>query len=322
MEDDAMNKVRSLSERIASNIEQVIIGKAVAIENVIISLFCQGHILIEDVPGVGKTMLARSLARTIDCQFTRIQFTPDMLPADIVGVSVYNQKSRVFEYKPGPVMTQILLADEINRASPKTQSALLEAMEERQVTVDAVTRILPAPFMVLATQNPIEYEGTFPLPEAQLDRFMMKIQLGYPNEWDEVKVFEAQRLEHPIMKLEKICGTTEILEAGGLIRNVHASEGLKRYIVALIRATRRHDDVYLGASPRGSINLFRCSQARALLHGRDYMLPDDIKALAIPVLSHRLVINPSGRLKNIAAETIIDEILHSIPVPEETYQPE
>jgi MoxR-like ATPase len=315
MDDKELADVHELGEKIQTNIQKVIVGKQNVIQSVIICLLAQGHLLIEDVPGVGKTILARSLARTINCQFNRIQFTPDMLPSDIVGVSIYNQKNKSFEYRPGPVVTQVLLADEINRASPKTQSALLEAMEERQVTVDGQTRLLQDPFIVMATQNPIEYEGTFPLPEAQLDRFMMKISLGYPSELDEIKVFELQQLEHPIMSLKPVCEVDELVHAQTIIKKVFIAESIKKYIVSITRATRSQEDVYLGASPRGSLYLFKTAQARAALLGRDYVLPDDVKALATPVLCHRLVLNPSGRIKNISPESIVEDVLASIQVP-------
>ncbi len=297
------------------NLERVIVGKRQTIELVVIGLLCQGHILIEDVPGVGKTMLARSLAKSMGCVFNRIQFTPDMLPSDVTGVSIFNQVSRQFEFRPGPVMAQIVLADEINRATPKTQSALLEAMEERQVTVDGVTHMLPTPFLVLATQNPIEYEGTFPLPEAQLDRFLMRVRLGYPDLSDEIRILELQQLQHPITTLETAASLEELLHAQEAIKAVYVAAPIKRYVVDLIRATRDSSDVYLGSSPRGSLGLFRASQARAAMHGRDFVLPDDVKVLSEYVLSHRMIIDPAARLRNISADLIVQEILRSQPVP-------
>jgi len=310
-----ISKIQIFKDRIQSNLEQVIIGKNDALELAILGLLCQGHLLIEDVPGVGKTMLARSLARSIGCSFSRIQFTPDMLPSDITGVSIFNQVTRQFEFRPGPLINQIVLADEINRATPKTQSALLEGMEEHQVTVDGVTYQLPRPFIVMATQNPIEYEGTFPLPEAQLDRFLMRIRLGYPSLADEIRVLELQQLQHPIEKLKPVTTVEEILTVQESIKNVFVSAPVKKYIVELIRATRGNSDIYLGSSPRGSLGIFRVSQARAAIHGRDYVLPDDIKVIAENVLGHRIVLDPAARLRNITPDIIIQEILRVLPVP-------
>jgi MoxR-like ATPase len=307
--------VQTFLARVTANLEKVIVGKKQTLELVVIGLLCQGHLLIEDVPGVGKTMLARSLARSLGVSFSRIQFTPDMLPTDVTGVSIFNQVSRQFEFRPGPLMAQIVLADEINRATPKTQSALLEGMEERQITVDGVTHPLPDPFMVLATQNPIEYEGTFPLPEAQLDRFLMKIRLGYPSLSDEIRVMEIQQIRHPIRDLQPVLSVEEVTRMQEAIKNVYVSPAVKRYIVELTRATRESPDVYLGASPRGSLGLFRAGQARAAINGRDYVLPDDIKALAEYILAHRMIINPAARLRNISAGQIVQEVLNLIPVP-------
>jgi len=283
-------------------------------------LLCQGHLLIEDVPGVGKTMLARSLARSLGCSFQRIQFTPDMLPSDVTGVSIYNQAKKTFEFRPGPIFAQIVLVDEINRATPKTQAALLEAMEERQVTVDGVTRALPKPFMVLATQNPIEYEDTFPLPEAQLDRFLMRVRLGYPAQADEIEILERQQFRHPIEELEPVAQVEELLAAMESVKQVFMAASLKKYVVELIHRTRENSDVYLGASPRGSLGLYRAAQARAALHGRDYVLPDDIKALATAVLAHRIVVSPAARLRDLSAERILNEILETLPVPGGEYE--
>jgi MoxR-like ATPase len=310
-----MFSIQSFAEQIIANVERVIVGKREAVELTVIGLLCQGHLLIEDVPGTGKTMLARSIARSLGCSFSRIQFTPDMLPSDVTGVSIYNQATRQFEFRPGPIMAQIVLADEINRATPKTQAALLEAMEERQVTVDGVTRPLPRPFMVLATQNPIEYEGTFPLPEAQLDRFLMRIRLGYPETEDEIRILERQQFRHPIEDLEQVASVEELLEAQEAIRAVYVAPRLKRYIVDLTRRTREYPDVYLGASPRGSLTLYRAGQARAAIHGRDFVLPDDIKALAIPALGHRVIVGPTARMRDVTAEQIVEEILRQVPVP-------
>ena len=310
-----MIDVQNFAERVIQNIEKVIVGKRSSVELAVVSLLCQGHLLIEDVPGVGKTMLARSLARSLGCTFSRIQFTPDMLPSDVTGVSIFNQVSRQFEYRPGPVMAQVVLADEINRATPKTQAALLEAMEERQVTVDGVTHILPRPFMVLATQNPIEYEGTFQLPEAQLDRFLLRIRLGYPDMEDEIRVLDRQQHTHPIVDLEQVASLEELLEAQKGVKDIYVAPPVKRYIVELSRQSRQHNEVYLGASPRGSLALYRTGQARAAMKGRDFVLPDDIKALAQSALAHRVILGPAARLRDLSAEQVVGEILDSLPVP-------
>jgi MoxR-like ATPase len=315
-----MTDLKSFGESIVKNLEQVIVGKYQAVELVVIGLLCQGHVLIEDVPGVGKTMLARSLAKSLDCMFNRIQFTPDMLPSDVTGVSIFNQEKRTFEFRSGPIMGQIVLADEVNRATPKTQAALLEAMEERQVTVDGVTHPLPRPFMVLATQNPIEYEGTFPLPEAQLDRFLLRVRMGYPNPTDEMKVLGEQQLRHPIESLESVVSVEELLQAVEEIRQIYFSPAIQRYIIDLVGRTRQSGDVYLGASPRGSLALFRAGQARAALQGRDHVLPDDIKALAVPVLGHRVIVSPAARLRELSADRIVQEIVYTAPVPGGDYQ--
>jgi len=307
--------LQPFSERVLTNLENVIVGKRPTLELTVIGLLCQGHLLIEDVPGVGKTILARSLARSLGCSFKRIQFTPDMLPSDVTGVSIFNQVSLQFEFRPGPVMAQIVLADEINRATPKTQSALLEAMEERQITVDGNTHFLPKPFMVMATQNPIEYEGTFPLPEAQLDRFLLRIRLGYPALVDEIRILELQQLRHPIEDLKPVVALEELQNVQEVVKKVYLAPAVKRYIVEMVRQTRSHADVYLGASPRGSLGLFRAGQARAAIQGRDFVLPDDIKYLAPFVLSHRVVVNPAARLRNLSPEKIIQEILNNLPVP-------
>ncbi len=310
-----MINVQAITERIIENIEKVIIGKHSTIELAVAGLLCQGHLLIEDVPGVGKTMLARTLARSLGCSFSRIQFTPDMLPSDVTGVSIFNQISREFEFRAGPVMSQIVLADEINRATPKTQASLLEAMEERQVTVDGVTHILTKPFLVLATQNPIEYEGTFPLPEAQVDRFLLRLRLGYPSVENEIRVLESQQFRHPIEDVQQVVSVEELLAAQETIREIHVSSKLKRYIVDLTTYTRNHPEVYLGASPRGSLALFRTSQAKAAIEGRDYVLPDDIKSLAVPTLAHRVILGPGARLRDLTTTQIVEEILGTLPVP-------
>ena len=310
-----MTNVQEFSDRLISNIEQVIVGKRETVEFAVITLLCQGHLLIEDVPGVGKTMLARSVARSIGCSFSRIQFTPDMLPSDVTGVSIFNQVSREFEYRAGPIMAQVVLSDEINRATPKTQAALLEAMEERQVTVDGVTHFLPKPFMVMATQNPIEYEGTFPLPEAQLDRFLLRVKLGYPTAQDEILVLERQQYQHPIETLEQTISEADVLGAQDEVKKVHVAPELKNYMVEITRRTRDFQDVYLGASPRGSLTLFRTSQARAAIFGRDFVLPDDVKALAESALCHRVILGPAARLRDVDESEVINEILGNVPVP-------
>lgn len=310
-----MADIKIFSERVIGNLEKVIVGKRQSIELIVIGLLCQGHVLIEDVPGVGKTMLARSLARSLDCSFNRIQFTPDMLPSDVTGVSIYNQQQNKFEFRPGPIIGQIILADEINRATPKTQAALLEAMEERQVTVDGTTHILPKPFMVMATQNPIEYEGTFPLPEAQLDRFLLRLRLGYPSMQDEIRVLGDQQIQHPLETLKSAVKLKEILQAINDVKQIYISPAIKKYIVELTTRTRQSADVYLGASPRGSLSLARAGQARAGLMGRDFVLPDDIQALAVAVLAHRIIVSPAARLSDLSSDRIIQEIVHTVAVP-------
>ncbi|MDH7488334.1 MAG: MoxR family ATPase [Anaerolineae bacterium] len=310
-----METVQEVAKRIIDNVEKVIIGKRAQVEQTVIALLCQGHVLIEDVPGVGKTMLAKTIARSLGCTFQRIQFTPDMLPSDVTGVSVFNQKTREFEFRPGPIMAQIVLTDEINRATPKTQSALLEAMEEKQVTVDGVTYPLQKPFLVLATQNPIEYEGTFPLPEAQLDRFMLRISLGYPSPADEIRMLDSQQRVHPVETVEQVVSADSLLQAQEAVKEVHIDDAIKEYIVELVNTSRKHPDIYLGASPRGSLALYKTAQAKAAVEGRDYVIPDDIKALAIPALAHRLIVSPAARIKNVDSRTVVQEILDSVPVP-------
>ena len=310
-----INIVQSVAERIAQSVGQVIIGKRNEIRLTILGLISQGHILIEDIPGVGKTMMTKALASSIGASFSRIQFTPDMLPSDVTGVSMFNQKTREFEFRAGPIMSQIVLADEINRATPKTQAALLEAMEERQVTVDGVTHQMDELFLILATQNPIEYEGTFPLPEAQLDRFLLRIQLGYPNPAEELVVLSAQQYEHPVNNMRKVVDVEELVAAQRAIRDVYVADEIKRYIIDLVNATRKHPDVYLGASPRGSLALFRTSQTRSAMAGRDYVIPDDVKALAEVTLAHRVIVGPAARIKDISSRTIIQDVLTTTPVP-------
>jgi len=304
-----------IAEKIIHNVERVIVGKDHEVELAVICLTCQGHALIEDVPGVGKTVLAKSLARSVGCSFKRVQFTPDLLPSDVTGVSIYNQRDQDFEFRPGPIVAQIVLADEINRATPKTQSALLEAMEERQITVDGVTHALPRPFLVMATQNPIEYEGTFPLPEAQLDRFMLRISLGYPSEVEEITIMERQQRTHPIEELEQVVEVSELVQLQKEVREIYVDSLVKQYIVGIVQASRKHPDVYLGASPRGSLALFRSSQARALIQGRDFVTPDDVKVLAEPTLAHRIIVSASSRVRNISSGSIVREVIANQPVP-------
>jgi MoxR-like ATPase len=310
-----MADVQAIANRIVDNVEHVIVGKRSAVQLTVLGLLCQGHILIEDVPGVGKTVLAKSLSKSVGCKFQRIQFTPDMLPSDVTGVSVFNQKNREFEFRPGPIHAQIVLVDEINRATPKTQSALLEAMEERQVTVDGQTYPLEAPFMVLATQNPIEYEGTFPLPEAQLDRFLLRIRLGYAEKAQEIEVLDRQQYEHPLLALEQAVTVEELRSAQEAIKEIYIDPQVKDYIVEIVRRTRQHPDVYLGSSPRGALAIYRLGQARAAMFGRDYVLPDDVKALAGAALNHRIIVGPAARIKDIEPTTIVEDILDRLPVP-------
>jgi MoxR-like ATPase len=293
----------------------VIIGKRNEIRLTVIGLLCQGHVLLEDVPGVGKTVMAKAMARSIGCTFSRIQFTPDMLPSDVTGVSVFNQQTRAFEFRAGPIFAQIVLTDEINRATPKTQAALLEAMEERQVTVDGITYALEQPFLVLATQNPIEYEGTFPLPEAQLDRFLLRLRLGYPTAQEEVAMLDSQQIQHPLTTLQQVVTLEELLNAQRAIRQVYVNDDIKRYIIELVTATRNHPDIYLGASPRGALALHRAAQARAAVVGRELVIPDDVKALAEATLAHRVIIGPSARLRDVSSRTLITQLLNAIAVP-------
>jgi MoxR-like ATPase len=310
-----MKEVQEVARRVIDNVERVIVGKHREVELVLIAMLCRGHVLIEDVPGVGKTTLAKAIARSLGLRFSRIQCTPDMLPSDITGVSIYNQKTSEFEFRPGPVMAQIVLTDEINRATPKTQSALLEAMEERQVTVDGVTRPMERPFLVLATQNPIEYEGTFPLPEAQLDRFILRIRLGYPTPDQEISMLDAQRLVHPLEQLEQVVDASSFLRAQEVVKEIYLNDLVKQYIVNLVTASRQHEDIYLGASPRGSLALYKTAQARAALQGRDYVIPDDIKYIAEPTLAHRIIVSPAARIKNVDPRDIVADVLGTVAVP-------
>ncbi|MGD0122728.1 MAG: MoxR family ATPase [Candidatus Limnocylindrales bacterium] len=309
-----MTTIHETGERVAANVERVIIGKAQEVHLTLVALLCRGHLLIEDVPGTGKTMLAKAVARSLGCSFRRIQFTPDLLPSDVTGLSIFNQKTQEFEFRPGPIMAQVVLADEINRATPKTQSALLESMEEHQATIDGITYRMPEPFLVIATQNPIEYEGTFALPEAQLDRFMLRIRLGYPSLADEQTILEEQKLGHPLDDLREVLGVPELLELQAAVREIYVDPSVADYIVRLVNATRVHPDVYLGASPRGSLALYRTGQALAALAGRDYVIPDDIKALAEAALAHRLIIKTSSSMHDIDPRQVIAELLNSVPV--------
>ena len=312
-----LSRVQSTARALQDNIARVIVGKAQAVELLLAALLTQGHVLIEDVPGLGKTMLAKSLARSLGCSFQRIQFTPDLLPSDITGVNVFNQKTGEFEFRPGPIMAQIVLADEINRAGPRTQSALLEAMEERQVTVDGVTRPLPRPFLVLATQNPIELEGTFPLPEAQVDRFLMRVAIGYPDSGEEREILRRFRDADPLSELTPVASGDDVLALSAAARGVHVSEAVETYILALTRATREEAALALGASPRGSLALYHTAQALAALRGRAFVLPDDVQALAGPVLEHRLIPSSQSRLRGKALADILKDVVAKVPVPVE-----
>jgi MoxR-like ATPase len=310
--------VQETAERTVGNIERVIVGKHAEVRLALVALLCEGHILIEDVPGVGKTMLAKALSRSIGCSFRRIQFTPDLLPSDVTGLSIFNQKTQDFEFRPGPIMAQVVLADEINRATPKTQSALLECMEERQATIDGVSYEMPTPFLVIATQNPIEYEGTFALPEAQLDRFLLRIRLGYPKPMEELVILDEQKRLHPIDALQQVLSLDELRQMQAGVKEIYVDQGVADYIIRLVTATREHADVYLGASPRGSLHLYRAAQALAAISGRDYVIPDDVKHLAVPVLGHRLIVRSQASLREVDNDAIVREILTTVPIAEPT----
>ena len=310
-----MQDIQATASRVIDNVSTVIVGKQNAIELVVVALLSSGHVLIEDVPGVGKTTLAKSIARSLGLTFNRIQFTPDLLPSDVTGVTIFNQQTHEFEFRHGPIMSQIVLADEINRATPKTQSALLEAMEESQTTVDGTTYALPKPFLVLATQNPIEYEGTFPLPEAQLDRFLLRVNLGYPDRDNELKVLRDRQHEQPIDVVQQVINTEDIRSIQDAVHDIYVDELVYGYIVDVIRATREHPDLYLGASPRASLGLFRSGQALAAIRGRNYVIPDDVKHLAEAVISHRIIISPAARIRNVDTRNIVSDVLDSVPVP-------
>jgi MoxR-like ATPase len=313
----ALAEVESLARRVRVNVERVIVGKAEVIEQALVAVLCEGHVLIEDVPGIGKTMLAKALARSLGCSFRRIQCTPDLLPSDITGLEFFNQRMQAFEFRPGPVFAQIILADEINRATPRTQSALLESMEERQVTVEGHTRLLPRPFLVLATQNPIELQGTFPLPEAQLDRFLLRLVLGYPTVTDEQEILRRYRAGRPLDDLDAVASPDEVLAGAEAVRTVFVSPAIEGYIIALARATRSHPEVELGVSPRGSLGLHRTSQVLAAIRGRRFVLPDDVKAMAPAVMAHRMLLGSGARLRDRTSVEIIDEVLRSVPAPVE-----
>ncbi len=306
---------QGIAERVIENVERVIVGKREAVEKVLVAMVSRGHVLIEDVPGMGKTTMAKAFAQSIGCEFRRIQFTPDLLPSDIAGVSIYNQKTGEFEFRPGPIMAQIVLADEINRATPKSQSALLEAMEERQVTADGITHKMADPFLVLATQNPIEYEGTFPLPESQLDRFFMRITLGYVDREAELEIIDSQLTSHPLESIEQVIDVVDLLQIQEEAKAVYVDQRVREYIVDIVRLTRDHSDIYLGASTRAGLALFRGAQAMAALRGRDYVVPDDVKSLAGEVLAHRLIVSPAARIRNLDTRDTVEEILDSLPVP-------
>jgi len=309
--------VRAAAEQLRGNIARVIVGKQPIVELLLVALLCEGHVLLEDVPGTGKTTLARALASSIDCEFRRIQFTPDLLPTDVTGLSYFNQKLGEFQFRPGAIFANVLLTDEINRATPRTQSALLEAMQERQVTIDGETRPLGRPFIVLATQNPVELEGTFPLPEAQLDRFMLRLEVGYPAIEDEIEILQRYDHADPLADLQPVLGAADVVALQRAVRSIHVADPVRRYVVEIVRATRGNEDIQLGASPRGSLSLYRGAQALAALRGHDFVRPDDVKELAVPILGHRLILTPEARLRGRSPATVIGNILARVPAPVE-----
>ncbi|HSH21173.1 MAG TPA: MoxR family ATPase [Candidatus Caenarcaniphilales bacterium] len=317
-----MAKIQESGERVVANVERVIVGKHREVRLALVALLCQGHLLIEDVPGTGKTVLAKAIARSLGCTFRRIQFTPDLLPSDVTGLSIFNQKTHEFEFRPGPIMAQIVLADEINRATPKTQSALLECMEERQATIDGVTHPMPEPFLVIGTQNPIEYEGTFALPEAQLDRFMLRLHLGYPQQLEEIVILDEQKRAHPLEEIAEVVNVDELRQMQAGVREIYVDSSISDYIVRLVHATRTHPDVYLGASPRGSLALYRAGQAFAALNGRDYVIPDDVKGLAVPALAHRLIVKTAATVRDIDSGFIVRELLETVPIENSAARPQ
>lgn len=307
--------VATVSKRIIANVEQVVVGKRQQIVKVLVAWFSEGHVLLEDVPGVAKTILARAFARSVGCSFKRIQCTPDLLPNDVTGGSIFNQKTSEFEFRPGPIFAQIVLTDEINRATPRTQAALLEAMAESAVTIDGTTRHLEPPFLLIATQNPVDHEGTFPLPEAQLDRFLMKLSLGYPTQQEELQMLDMLKTEHPLGKLQPVASAEQLLACQRAVRTVHVDEKVRHYITQIVHATREHEDLSLGGSPRASIALYRASQAIAAIRGRNFVEPDDVKQILAPVLLHRMILQPESRLRNAKVSEILVEIMDEIPVP-------
>jgi MoxR-like ATPase len=310
-----LEQIRQLVEITADNVGKVIVGKRREVELVLVALLCRGHVLIEDVPGVGKTVLAKAIATSIGSSFKRIQFTPDLLPSDVTGVNIFNQQRASFEFRPGPLMAQMVLADEINRATPKTQSAMLEAMEEGHISIDGVTHPLPNPFLVLATENPIDYEGTFPLPEAQLDRFLIRLSVGYPGRAGELEMLDRQHLRHPLEDLTQVISIDQLVTAQAATKQVHVAMSVREYIVSIVEASRRHDDVFLGSSPRGSLALFNTCRAWAAIRGRDYVTPDDVKLLAEPTLAHRIIASPSARMRGVDSRRVVRDLLASVPVP-------
>lgn len=309
--------IAALAERVRENIQKVIVGKDEVIDMLMVAVLCEGHVLLEDVPGIGKTTLARALAATLGSGFRRIQFTPDLLPSDVTGINWFNQKKQEFEFRPGPILSQVVLADEINRATPRTQSALLEAMQERQVTVDGTTHKMERPFLVVATQNPVELAGTFPLPEAQVDRFMMRVEIGYPSESDENAILERFRAHDPLPDLQPVTSPEEIQAAQKQRMDIRVEESVREYLVRVVRATREHEEIELGASPRAALALYQASQAWAAIQGRDYVIPDDIKDLAPAVLTHRLIISPQAQLRGREPQDLVAGIVDSVPVPVE-----